>query len=389
MRLIYFHTYGGDINNGVNKKIFAQSSQLYQLGIDFSLVLLGGINNNYPHHNFIHYLSLKECSFLKIMIFTRFCRQYFAKQYIKKVIKFSGSGTILYLRYPLPILLLPHELITDRKCKIILECNSIETNEQKKSRSYFPYYKELFFGQEFRKHCDGIVGVTDEITHYQIKRLGNFNKPHITIGNGFEVDSVQIRQPPPYTSLTINVISVSTVSSWHGLDRLIQGTAEYNGPIKIKIHIVGDGPEVPHLKKMIDDLKINDHIVFHGFTTGKDLDQIFDQCHIAIGSLGLHRIGLKEASILKAREYCSRGIPYITACNDPDFSDDFAFLLKVPSDDSSIDMEKVLAFTYHVFHVTDHPQKMRQYARENLDWSVKMKKLKGFLEELVKEDRSN
>jgi glycosyltransferase involved in cell wall biosynthesis len=389
MQLIYFHTYGGDMNNGVNKKIFAQSSELNKSGIDFSLVLLGGINNNYPHHDFIHYVSLKECSFFKSMIFTRFCRQYFAKKYIKKVLKFSGSETVLYVRYPLPIFLLPHDLSTDRKCKIVLECNSIEINEQKKARSYFPYSKELFFGQEFRKRCDAIIGVTDQITRYQIARLGSFNKPHMTIGNGFEVDSVRMRRPPSYPGSTLNIISVSNISSWHGLDRLIQGMADYKGPIKITIHIVGDGPEVPHLKKLIDSLKINDRIVFHGFTTGKDLDPLFDQCHIAIGSLGLHRIGLQEASILKAREYCSRGIPYITACNDPDFPDDFSFLLKVPSEDSAIDMEKVLAFTNRVFEIPDHPQKMRHYAKENLDWSVKMKKLKGFLEELVKEDRSN
>jgi hypothetical protein len=46
--MIYFHTYGGEINNGVNKKIFAQATQLNASGIDFSLVLLGGINDNYP-----------------------------------------------------------------------------------------------------------------------------------------------------------------------------------------------------------------------------------------------------------------------------------------------------------------------------------------------------
>jgi glycosyltransferase involved in cell wall biosynthesis len=389
MQVIYFHTYGGEINNGVNKKIFAQATQLNASGIDFSLVLLGGINDNYPDHNFIDYLPIKDSPFLKIMVFRRFYRQFLAKKYILGVQKSSGKGTVLYLRYPLPILLLPYELLTKRSCKIILECNSIEINEQKKSKSYISYYKELFLGQEFRKRCDAIVGVTDEITHYQLERLGNFNKPHITIGNGIEVDSVPIRQIPPYSGSKIHMICVGNVSSWHGIDRLVQGIAEYKGPTQIKIHIVGDGPEIPYLKKMIDDLKINDHFDFHGFTTGKELDTVFDRCHIAIGSLGIHRIGLKEASILKAREYCSRGIPYITACTDPDFTDDFPFVLKLPSEDTSIDLQQVLAFTYRVFQDTDHPQKMRLYASENLDWSIKMKKLKGFLEDLVKYDRPN
>jgi glycosyltransferase involved in cell wall biosynthesis len=162
--------------------------------------------------------------------------------------------------------------------------------------------------------------------------------------------------------------------------------AEYNGPVKIRIHIVGDGPEIPRLKKMMDDLKLKDKIVFYGFISGQDLDSVFDQSHIAIGSLGIHRIGLKEASILKAREYCSRGIPYITACDDPDFTDDFAFVLKLPSDDQAIDMGQVLAFTTRVIQDADHPRKMRHYAKEHLDWSIKMRKLKIFIEDLVKED---
>ncbi len=55
MRLIYFHMYGGNLYSGVNKKIFAQAAQLSELGIDFCLVLVGGINNSYPEFNFIHY----------------------------------------------------------------------------------------------------------------------------------------------------------------------------------------------------------------------------------------------------------------------------------------------------------------------------------------------
>jgi hypothetical protein len=41
-----------------------------------------------------------------------------------------------------------------------------------------------------------------------------------------------------------------------------------------------------------------------------------------------------------------------------------------------------------VYEDFDHPQKMRAYASKNLDWSVKMKKLKSFLETLVDEPPS-
>jgi hypothetical protein len=159
--------------------------------------------------------------------------------------------------------------------------------------------------------------------------------------------------------------------------------------VNIKLHVVGDGPEVPHLKKLSDNLKINDHIIFHGFNTGKDLDQIFNQCHIAIGSLAPQRKGYTMDSALKSREYCARGIPYIIVISDADFPNDFPYSLRLPADESPIDMDQVITFTSSVYQDPDHPQKMRQYASENLDWSVKMKKLKVFLEDLVKKDCSN
>ncbi len=124
-------------------------------------------------------------------------------------------------------------------------------------------------------------------------------------------------------------------------------------------------------------------MVFHGFTTGNALDALFDQCHVAVGSLGIHRKGLTQTSELKAREYCARGIPYIIACADPDFPAGFPYILRLPADESPIDIEQVLAFAREVCADPDHPQKMRSYAEEHLDWSVK--KLKGFLEALVGE----
>jgi len=382
--MIYFHTYGGDIYNGINNKIVAQASNLYKSGIDISLVLLGGLNKNYPDNNFIKYLSLHDNFFSRSTIFKRLYRQYIAKKYIKKVIRLSDSSTTLYLRYPLPILLLPHDLSTQRKCRIVFECNAIEIHEEIRSKSYFSYFREIIFGVRFRNHCDAIIGVTDEITRYEVQRSGNLNKPHMTLGNGFDVDSVPVRQPPPYRGSNLIILCVATVSFWHGIDRLIKGIAYYKGQVNIQLHIAGTGSEINNLKKLIHDLEMNDPCIFHGFTTGQDLDVLYNQCHIAVGSLGMHRKGLTMTSELKSREYCARGIPFIIACGDSDFPGDFPSILRLPSDESPIDMNQVIRFTSAISQDVDHAQKMRHYARENLDWSVKMKKLKVFLESLDK-----
>ena len=122
---------------------------------------------------------------------------------------------------------------------------------------------------------------------------------------------------------------------------------------------------------------------FHGFVTGESLDSLYNTCHLAIGSLGIHRVGLTQGSILKSREYCARGIPYMVACADPDIPDDFPYIYKVTPDESPVCIERVVEFAQRVYDDRDHPQKMRAYALEHLDWSIKMYQLKIFLEMLI------
>ena len=57
-------------------------------------------------------------------------------------------------------------------------------------------------------------------------------------------------------------------------------------------------------------------------------------------------MGLTEASVLKAREYCAWGIPFIITCTDPDFSDDFPFILRIPADETPVDLETVIEFAH-------------------------------------------
>lgn len=385
MRLIYFHTYGRNPSNGPNKKIFAQAFQLFSLGFNFELVIIGGLNDNYPPNDFIKCLTLPQNPFFRFRSITRFFRQYIAKKYIMKTLQHSEPGTILYLRYPLPLFLHPENIPIRRQCKLIIECNAIEINEEKGSNAYLSYFRELLLGKEFRKRCDAIVGVTEEITRYQVIRSGDPKKPHITIGNGIDTNSIPVRTLPEYSSSNIEILCVANVFFWHGYDRLIRGLAQYEFPAKIKIYIVGYGKELIILKKLVEHFNLKDQVIFEGFMTGDALNAFFNSCHIAVGSLGIHRKGLTQTSELKAREYCARGIPYVIACGDPDFPDDFPWILRVPADESPIDIEEVIKFAQRVYTDPDHPQKMRAYAVEHLDWLVKMKKLKEFLETLVDE----
>jgi len=383
MNFFYIFRYLGNKNSGVNKKIMAQVRNLSNLGFNCFMQSLC-VNNDVL---IIQGVNIKNIRIQKSVFFhkieSKFIREISFIKELGKEIESLEKNDILYMRIPYPFFLVSNILKRNRKCKIVIEYQTIEPVEYKTKKQYWYLLIDALFGNDIRKYADAIVGVTYEITQYELSRSGDPLMPHITIGNGFDVNSVSMRKAPHFSGDELHLLCVANVSKWHGLDRLILGSASYYGNVKLKIHIAGDGAELPSLKKLTHELGLTDSVIFHGFTTGKDLDTLFNQCHIAIGSLGIHRIGLKEASILKAREYCARGIPFIIACNDPDFPDDLPYIYRLPLDDSSINITEIIGFAETMCLDSLHPQIMREYAFEHLDWSIKMKKLKEFLETLI------
>lgn len=378
---------GQDSNGGVTKKIFSQVSELSRLRQDIELVLVSVGDVHYPSCDFLTTYRVDNVPMGDFLGRIKRARE--ISKIFGEVIDSLSPNDVLYYRYTsaFPLYYPKNYFKLFRTCKIVTEHQTKELDERKLTDSTLGYWSDYLFGKLLRKQSDAIVGVTDEITQYEIARAGEPEKPHLTIGNGFAVQSVPVREAPHYTDNDLHLLCVANVNRWHGLDRLLRGLAAYDGTPKVILHIAGDGPELPHLQQLTEELGIGDRVIFHGFTTGKALDDLFDQCHVAVGSLGIHRKGLTQTSELKGREYCARGIPYIIACDDPDFPADFPYILHLPADESPIDIGQILAFAQEVCADPDHPQKMRRYAEEHLDWSVKMKKLKDFLETLVGEDR--
>jgi len=389
VKIKYFIFSTPNPNDGVNKKLLGQVSELNRLDLDVEMVLVCIGDVYYPSYDYLTTYRVDRVWTGNFFGWIKLFHE--INKIFGKTIDSLGSDDILYYRYdgPFPVYHPKSHRRGFRACKVVVEHQAKELEEFRLYDNPLMYWSEYLLGKSLRQQSDAIIGVTDEITRYEIAYAEDPTKPHLTIGNGFAVQSVPVRHAPDHDGDGLHLLCVANVSRWHGLDRLIRGLSTYNGMPKVILHIAGDGTELSYLQKLAGDLGISDRVVSHGFTTGKVLDTLFDQCHIAVGSLGIHRKGLTQTSELKGREYCTRGIPYIIACGDPDFPADFPYILHLPADESPIDIEQVLAFAREICTDLDHPQKMRRYAEEHLDWSAKMKKLKGFLETLVREGTDN
>ena len=206
-------------------------------------------------------------------------------------------------------------------------------------------------------------------------RIGN-ERRSVEIGNGIDVAAIEPRSSAPaWPAPMLHLIAVGTVAKWHGYDRVLRAIKAFHEradrPFDVHVTIVGDGPALPPLRDLSGSLDLAERITFAGVVTGPALRDLYSRSHLAVSSLGLHRIGLKSASVLKAREYCAIGIPFIASGADPDFPSDVPFRFVISGSEDTRDViEAFEAFGRR--HQQIDAARMRQYAIDHLDWRHKI-----------------
>ncbi|MDI9392451.1 MAG: glycosyltransferase family 4 protein [Synergistota bacterium] len=373
MRVKYLAVYDGKPGTGVTRKILSQALALNLNGVSTDLVLLSR-DTPLELKNKVESFTLKTPPYKNTLEKISFLRGI-----AQAVRKYSNECDIIYFRGLLPSPFLSHELASRRKAKVVFEIQSIEEFEARMIKSWFRYWMTRIYSGSVLKYCDGIVGVTDEITNHYYTISNNPGMQAMTSGNGVCVADVPLRKAPEFRDGKLDLLCVGKIADWHGIDRLIKGMAE-SGTENIRLHIVGEGQGIKNLIGTVQSHGLEERVIFHGFKTGNQLDSMFDKCHIGIGSLGIHRKGLAETAELKVREYCARGFPFINSASDKDFPPDFRYRLQVPPGEGPVDVGIVRAFAEEVFKEENHPSAMRSFALEKLDWKVRMKELAGFFE---------
>lgn len=364
---------------GVIKKIFNQAKAMRKLFPDFECFIIGNhdktLLEQLPHEDFIHPISftLKASSKIGRLKETRKVGTEIAYELFK-----TNSPEFLYFRYPLgcPWTLSLFKRLTSLGIKIITEHQSIEKKELLALKKYLFWISESVFGRICLAKNYGVVGVTDEITDFQKHRARNAKV--LTIPNGIDSSNFSFRNPnyaDPQKRL--DMLFIGSLSKWHGLDRLIKGMTGYKN--NCFFHIVGEGKEKENLRHLAGSLGLAENVLFYGFRDKEQLDIFFEKCHIAIGSLGVHRNSLTQASPLKVREYAARGIPSVISYEDPDFRHvPWVFKANDPSN-QPIFLKPIIDWSIECLY-RHSPQKIHEYAVKHLDYDVKFKKLLCLME---------
>ena len=246
----------------------------------------------------------------------------------------------------------------------------------------YPYDKEgvnlkrkivLFIDKLFQGNLQSYVDLI--VTHYGQSKI--FNIPTYNMGNGVSDDLLFSKKKAVVDINKMRFLVVANFSFYHGVDRLIKGVAAYYNSktdidCEIVVDLVGDGPELFNLKKQVNDLKLENYFIFHGLKYGESLEKLYEKADIGVSTLAWHRTNVAFDSSIKSREYCIKGVPFISCAKDFDFHDNFPFRMEVGLNDSPIDIKKVINFINKVRLIPEYSLKMNEYAMRNLTWSSKI-----------------
>ena len=378
MKLAYIH-YHHQRNLGIEKKMqeVAAAAELKNLPMDFFLVndFFDKAEGNLRFSK-IHYDICFPSNIFKEKAFRKF-------RFIQQAVPLNAYDAIV-LRYP--TMGIENKRFFKRYGpKIITEHHCYEVDEilgeSGLKRLLFALI-ETYCRKRILPKVAGIIGVTNEIRRKQLRNLAP-NTPSLVLPNGISVQSTPFTRFQKFNGKDLTLVFIASYfASYQGLERLIEGAKMYSGNVKFKLILIGEIP--PDLKKCIQiQQRDNVHFEIAGRKTASELNAYYGEANLGIGSLGFHTKNLKEACTLKVREYMARGLPFIYAYDDPDFSGNEPFSHKFSNEPVPVDFQKIVDFARKVTQDESCSEEMRQIAFKKMDWSIKIQAMYRFACEAV------
>lgn len=265
-------------------------------------------------------------------------------------------------------------------CRIVVEIPTYPYLKEVLRESFVNWLllpQELFYRRKLKKYVDRflIYSGYDEVCG--VKTIATMN--------GSDVRSSRPATEPHGEE--IRIIAVAHMQAYDGYERLIDSVDRYvksGGDRKVRVMLVGDGPELEKYRQLVEKKGLTDLITLYGRKTGAELEELYACADIGVDVLGCYKKGMEVSPSLKSKEYIAHGLPVMGGCEiDVFLKYDFPYFLKVPNDASAIDMNTILDFYDKVYagkEKREIAERIYAYALKHVDISGTMKPLLDYLE---------
>lgn len=297
-----------------------------------------------------------------------------------QMIKYAQENDLIFIRYFTRLIFL-YPWLKKSKAKIILEIPTPIANLVYECEYGVKFlFRKILFKISFPRlfnTATQIIEYAEEDSIY----IGNNNDKINLITNGVNNDYYinwneffEKKKNFNKNNSIINVLVVANLGPWHGVDRFITSMIEYyktNQDHQVVLHIVGGGVEKSNLERIVNENNLGEIVKFYGQKKDNELVEYYQFADFALGSLGLSRKGLKTASILKVREYCLYGIPFVIDYPDQDFINQ-NFVYNVEYGESEISLSQIIQWYLNLKQDDKLYEIMHRFAINNLSWKAKL-----------------
>jgi len=258
------------------------------------------------------------------------------------------------------------------------------------SKKMYPFLlKDRFFRKQYKKYVNRFVTYSDDEEIFGVKTIRTMN--------GVDVHSISCVTDRKIKDGTLHLIFVGYMQRHHGLERLIVGIGKYykNKTVdkkkNIMAHIVGDGPMLSYYVDLSNRWNVNNHIIFYGKKTGKELDRVYDLADIGVSSLGLYKIGISCISTLKLPEYLSKGLPVVSGSKSNVFElVPCNFNCQFSNSPEPLDVNEIIEFYEKLMEKYGTRENLvkvvRKYAEKYVDNSVVMEPIIQYIQKYVQDN---
>lgn len=356
--------------SGIGRKIHAQVDAMNSIGVHTTVSYLSK-NGNEGH--LLRMICDKEYSnHESICSFPINCTWRVSFSHLRSYL-INNRYTIVYIRYTHfanPFFIGFLRKIKRAGIRVILEIPTYPYDHEYINRSLAEKLIlaiERVSRERFKSCVDRVVTFSSEDSIYGVET--------IKINNGVDLNYIK-ESKINQVKCCVSIIAVASMYFWHGYDRLLAGLKNYyQNPVETSVWLylvgIGNNSESQRYLTLIKSYGLSKYVHVRGFTSGDELNSIYEKCHIAAGCLGVHRKMIKDLKSLKNSEYCARGIPFFYSEHDVNFNDK-PFVLKVPADDSDIDIARVVDFVKNTQIDRDA---MKEFTRNHLGWETQMRKI--------------